>query len=77
MRKRLAKLLDEDQVRQIKMGTFHALCSRFLRKYASLVGLSENYTITDADERCERRYRGDHMLTNLALLHGFATAKRS
>ena len=52
MRTRLSKLLGQDQVRQIKMGTFHALCSKFIRKYADLVGLNGNYTICDADERC-------------------------
>jgi len=30
------------------MGTFHRFCARLLRRYASMVGLSENYSIYDA-----------------------------
>ncbi len=34
------------------MSTFHRFCSRMLRQYAPLVGLSENFTIYDtADSR--------------------------
>ena len=51
MRTRLGKMLTKEQVRQIKMGTFHALCAQFLRKYATLVGISGNFTVCDADER--------------------------
>jgi len=32
------------------VGTFHRFCARLLRKYASLVGLQENYTIYDVDD---------------------------
>ena len=32
------------------VGTFHRFCARLLRKYASLVGLQENYTIYDAND---------------------------
>ena len=34
------------------MGTFHALCASFLRRYGSRIGLEENFTVCDADERC-------------------------
>ncbi|KAG5634226.1 hypothetical protein H0H81_002799 [Sphagnurus paluster] len=34
----------------LKMGTFHALCARFLRIHAALVGLDVNFTICDSDE---------------------------
>ena len=51
MRTRLGKILAKEQVRQIKMGTFHALCAQFLRKYATLVGINGNFTVCDADER--------------------------
>ncbi|KIP07660.1 hypothetical protein PHLGIDRAFT_23961 [Phlebiopsis gigantea 11061_1 CR5-6] len=50
MRTRLGKMLTKEQVRQIKMGTFHALCAQFLRKYATLVGIGGNFTVCDADE---------------------------
>jgi DNA helicase II / ATP-dependent DNA helicase PcrA len=32
------------------VGTFHRFCARLLRKYASLVGLHENYTIYDTSD---------------------------
>jgi DNA helicase-2/ATP-dependent DNA helicase PcrA len=32
------------------MGTFHSFCARLLRRYASLAGLSENYSIYDTDD---------------------------
>ncbi len=32
------------------MGTFHAFCARLLRRYASLVGLQENFSIYDTDD---------------------------
>lgn len=51
MRERLTKLIGKPSTKQLKMGTFHALCARFLRQHATLVGLSENFTILDADER--------------------------
>jgi DNA helicase-2/ATP-dependent DNA helicase PcrA len=31
------------------VGTYHRFCARLLRKYASLVGLEENYSIYDTD----------------------------
>ncbi|MEM9586051.1 MAG: UvrD-helicase domain-containing protein [Planctomycetota bacterium] len=37
---------------KVWMGTFHRFCAQLLRRYASLVGLSENYSIYDmADSR--------------------------
>ncbi|KAI0065105.1 UvrD-helicase-domain-containing protein [Artomyces pyxidatus] len=50
MKERLEKLIGKEKTRQLKMGTFHALCARFLRKYGRLAGLEENFTISDADE---------------------------
>jgi DNA helicase-2/ATP-dependent DNA helicase PcrA len=44
MRFRLETLAPEQPV---WMGTFHRFCARLLRKYASYVGLSANYTIYD------------------------------
>lgn len=32
------------------MGTFHRFCARLLRRYAPLVGLSENYSIYDTND---------------------------
>ena len=32
------------------MGTFHRFCAQLLRRYASMVGLSENYSIYDTSD---------------------------
>ncbi|KAF9468047.1 UvrD-helicase-domain-containing protein [Collybia nuda] len=50
MKERLVKLLGKQHTSEVRMGTFHALCAIFLRKYGKLVGLKENFTICDADE---------------------------
>ncbi|QDU96385.1 ATP-dependent helicase [Lignipirellula cremea] len=36
--------------RPVWMGTFHRFCARLLRRYASLAGLQENYSIYDTDD---------------------------
>lgn len=51
MKERLSRLLGKDIVSVIKMGTFHSLCARFVRRYAGLVGVEGNFTVCDADER--------------------------
>ena len=51
MSERLVKLIGKDNTAQIKMGTFHALCAMFLRRYAKYVGIEGNFTVCDADER--------------------------
>ncbi|KAI0368645.1 UvrD-helicase-domain-containing protein [Pilatotrama ljubarskyi] len=50
MRERLVKLIGKDNTAQIKMGTFHALCAMFLRRYSRAVGIEGNFTVCDADE---------------------------
>ncbi|KAJ3545974.1 hypothetical protein NMY22_g2239 [Coprinellus aureogranulatus] len=50
MRERLTKLLGKTRVSQLKMGTFHSLCARLLRKYAKLVDVPDNFTVCDASE---------------------------
>ncbi|ESK94683.1 atp-depentend dna [Moniliophthora roreri MCA 2997] len=50
MKGRLAKLIGKEKMIQVRMGTFHALCALFLRKYATVVGLADNFAICDADE---------------------------
>jgi len=52
MRQRLTTILGESYASPIKLGTFHALCAFFLRKYAHVVGLERNFTVCDAEERC-------------------------
>ncbi|KAG1822031.1 P-loop containing nucleoside triphosphate hydrolase protein [Suillus subaureus] len=45
MRARLLKLIGKDSVNKVKLGTFHAICALFLRKYGTSVGLDGNFTI--------------------------------
>lgn len=52
MRERLIMLIGKKRTSAVRMGTFHALCANFLRKHGKLVGLDQNFTICDADERC-------------------------
>jgi superfamily I DNA/RNA helicase len=52
MRARLEKLIGYEKVHMVKMGTFHALCAAFLRRYADFAGLEANFTICDVEERC-------------------------
>ncbi len=47
MRRRVDELAPGSSV---WLSTFHRFCARLLRKYASLVGLTENYTIYDTDD---------------------------
>ncbi|KAG7089539.1 hypothetical protein E1B28_011212 [Marasmius oreades] len=50
MKERLTSLIGKEKMVQVKMGTFHALCALFIRRYASVVGLADNFTVCDADE---------------------------
>lgn len=47
---RLELLLGAD-AKTLTIGTFHAVCARFLRREAALLGLDRSYTIYDADDQ--------------------------
>ncbi len=47
MRSRLERIVGPNEV---WLGTFHSFCVRLLRRYARLVGLSENFSIYDTDD---------------------------
>ncbi|KAI9478113.1 MAG: P-loop containing nucleoside triphosphate hydrolase protein [Benjaminiella poitrasii] len=47
MKERLNFLIGEKKADQLLIGTFHAICSRILRRYASIVNLDHNFTIAD------------------------------
>ena len=49
LRERISQQLNE-KVYFPWLGTFHSLCSRILRKYASHLGFSETFTIYDEDD---------------------------
>jgi DNA helicase II / ATP-dependent DNA helicase PcrA len=53
MRERLEKLIGKERMGEVRMGTFHALCAGFLRRWSGKVGLGVegNFTVCDADER--------------------------
>src|SRR6185503_771020 len=44
MRERVANILGRP-VEGLRLGTFHALCARMLRRHAEQVGLKSNFTI--------------------------------
>ena len=65
MRKRLQKLLGDKQADQLilgklelleklctytDLGTFHATCVKYLRRYVKLINLSNNFVIADAED---------------------------
>jgi DNA helicase-2/ATP-dependent DNA helicase PcrA len=62
MRERLSKLIGKQRTSEVRMGTFHALCALFLRKFSKMVGIEGNFTVCDADERCDVYWFGGHML---------------
>jgi len=51
MRDRLEKLLGMNAAKELTLGTFHAICARFLRREAPLVGLSREFAIYDDDDQ--------------------------
>ncbi|GAA5916257.1 ATP-dependent helicase [Sporobolomyces salmoneus] len=50
MRERLKKMLGDETTGSLVMGTFHAICAQYLRRYGRLVSLSPNFSILDRDD---------------------------
>lgn len=51
IKSRLVSVLgDADVAKDIWAGTFHSICVRILRRYGSLVGYGDNFTIYDTDD---------------------------
>ncbi len=51
IKERLEKVIgDSDAASEIWAGTFHSICVRILRRYATLVGYASNFTIYDSDD---------------------------
>ena len=49
---RLAKALgDEEVAKEIWAGTFHSICVRILRRYGSRIGLKDNFSIYDTQDK--------------------------
>lgn len=51
MRARLENLLGLNRARELTVGTFHAICARFLRRDAPHLGLSRDFVIYDTDDQ--------------------------
>ena len=50
MRNRINQIINNNEVFSIWMGTFHSIFAKILRKEASTIGYSENFTIYDNDD---------------------------
>ncbi len=53
MRDRLARLVGEEKMRDLTIGTFHAICARFLRRDGETVGLAPGFVIFDDDDQAK------------------------
>ena len=51
MRERLEKLLGAGVSKELTLGTFHAICARFLRREAPHLGLAREFAIYDQDDQ--------------------------
>lgn len=51
MKTRLIKLIGQVRTNRLLIGTFHAICSRLLHKYAGYAGVDPKFTICDTDQR--------------------------
>ena len=51
MQNRVSSILGSGAVGLNWLGTFHSICAKLLRKHASAVGLTSNFTIIDTDDQ--------------------------
>tara|TARA_B110000196_G_scaffold318985_1_gene335694 strand:+ start:47 stop:2083 length:2037 start_codon:yes stop_codon:yes gene_type:complete len=51
MQKRVSGILKTDAIGLAWLGTFHSICAKLLRKHATAVGLTSNFTIIDMDDQ--------------------------
>ena len=51
MERRVQELLGEQQARGLTLGTFHAVCSRILRREAEYLPFNANFAIFDTDDQ--------------------------
>lgn len=84
MRSRLEKLIGQQNLDRLSMGTFHAICARILRREAPAIGYPTDFVIYDRDDQMslirqalkelnldEKMYRPMAIQTNIS------SAKRS
>ncbi len=84
MRARLDRLIGPQQLQRLTIGTFHAICARFLRREAKAIGLASNFVIYDrADQQSLLRQAlkelnlDDKMYRPAAIQGAISKAKRS
>jgi DNA helicase-2/ATP-dependent DNA helicase PcrA len=84
MRARLDKLIGQQQLDRLTMGTFHAICARILRREAQTIGFPSNFVIYDRDDQLglirqalKELNLDDKMFRPTALQAGISKAKRS
>ena len=51
MQNRVSSILNLETTGLSWLGTFHSICAKLLRKHASAVGLTSNFTIIDTDDQ--------------------------
>jgi DNA helicase-2/ATP-dependent DNA helicase PcrA len=51
MQNRVSTILKSGAIGLSWLGTFHSICAKLLRKHASAVGLTSNFTIIDTDDQ--------------------------
>jgi len=51
MQNRVSAILNSEAIGLTWLGTFHSICAKLLRKHASAVGLTSNFTIIDTDDQ--------------------------
>ena len=50
MKERIEKLVSANDARYLCMGTFHSICTRLIRPYASLLGFTSDFSIYDTTD---------------------------
>lgn len=48
MQERLAKEVDDDEMRRVEVGTFHSIIARLIRQNATVIGIDRDFTILDS-----------------------------
>lgn len=51
MRDRLTPMLPSEDINKAWIGTFHSICTRLLRQYASYLGFDSSFSIIDQDDQ--------------------------
>jgi len=51
MQRRVSSILNLEATGLPWLGTFHSICAKLLRKHATAVGLTSNFTIIDTDDQ--------------------------